>query len=88
MEVLKVAIPRRGMASDTCGRVSVTMLWKTVSESRMVTPETTNMRSSNAGSMTRQNGGESARIPRFHRHFVCALGCILDLDLLHQGSLL
>ena len=29
------------MASDTCGRVSVTMLWKTVSESRMVTPETT-----------------------------------------------
>ena len=30
------------MASDTCGRVSVTMLWKTVSESRMVTPETTN----------------------------------------------
>ena len=31
---------------------------------------------------------ESARIPRFHRHFVCALGCIWDLDLLHQGSLL
>ena len=35
-------VPRRGMASDTCGSVSVTMLWKTVSESRMVTPETAN----------------------------------------------
>ena len=38
-------VPRRGMASDTCGRVSVTMLWKTVSESRMVTPETEKRRS-------------------------------------------
>ena len=37
-------VPSRGMASDTCGRVSVTMLWKTVSERRMVTPETTNRR--------------------------------------------
>ena len=27
------------MASETCGRVSVTMLWNTVSERRIVTPE-------------------------------------------------
>ena len=32
-------VPRRGIASDTLGRASVTMLWKTVSESRMVTPK-------------------------------------------------
>lgn len=32
-------VPRRGIASDTLGRVAVTMLWKTVSERRMVTPK-------------------------------------------------
>ena len=32
-------IPKRGIASDTWGRVSVTMLWKTVRERRIVTPE-------------------------------------------------
>jgi len=32
-------VPRRGIASDTLGRASATMLWKTVSESRMVTPK-------------------------------------------------
>ena len=32
-------VPSSGMASDTLGRVSVTMLWKTVRERRMVTPE-------------------------------------------------
>ena len=32
-------VPRSGIASDTCGRVSVTMLWKTVRERRIVTPE-------------------------------------------------
>jgi hypothetical protein len=31
-------VPSRGIASDTCGSVSVTMLWKTVSERRIVTP--------------------------------------------------
>ena len=31
-------VPRRGIASDTCGRVSCTKFCKTVSESRMVTP--------------------------------------------------
>ena len=31
-------VPRRGIASDTLGRVSVTMLWNTVSDRRMVTP--------------------------------------------------
>jgi hypothetical protein len=33
-------VPRRGIASDTLGKVSVTMLWKTVRERRIVTPET------------------------------------------------
>jgi hypothetical protein len=32
-------IPSRGMASDTWGSVSVTMLWNTVSERRIVTPD-------------------------------------------------
>ena len=32
-------VPRRGIASETCGRVSVTILWKTVKERRIVTPE-------------------------------------------------
>lgn len=31
-------LPNTGMASETCGRVSVTRLWKTVNESSMVTP--------------------------------------------------
>ena len=36
----RVRVPSIGIASDTWGRVSVTMLWNTVSESRMVTPAT------------------------------------------------
>ena len=32
-------IPRRGIASDTLGKASATMLWNTVSERRIVTPE-------------------------------------------------
>ena len=32
-------VPSRGIASDTLGNVSVTMLWNTVSERRIVTPE-------------------------------------------------
>ena len=32
-------VPRSGIASETWGKVSVTILWKTVSERRMVTPE-------------------------------------------------
>lgn len=31
-------LPRTGIASDTWGSVSVTRLWKTVSDRRMVTP--------------------------------------------------
>ena len=31
-------LPSTGMASDTCGSVAVTKLWKTVRERRMVTP--------------------------------------------------
>ena len=46
------------MASDTCGRVSVTILWNTVSDSRMVTPVTEG-ESRNGGSTRRgdDNGG-------------------------------
>ena len=36
---VSAGIPSSGMASDTCGSVSVTMLWKTVRESRIVTPK-------------------------------------------------
>ena len=36
-------VPRRGIASETCGRVSVTILWKTVSERRIVTPANQNI---------------------------------------------
>ena len=35
----KQSVPSKGMASDTWGRLSVRILWKTVSESRIVTPE-------------------------------------------------
>ena len=34
----KDKVPSIGIASLTCGRVSVTMLWNTVNERRMVTP--------------------------------------------------
>ncbi len=32
-------IPKSGIASETCGSVSVTILWNTVRDSRIVTPE-------------------------------------------------
>lgn len=33
------SVPNRGIASETCGRVSATRLRNTVSDSRIVTPE-------------------------------------------------
>jgi hypothetical protein len=33
------SVPNRGMASETRGSVSVTMLWNTVSDRRIVTSE-------------------------------------------------
>lgn len=34
-------VPNKGIASETCGRVSATRFRNTVSDSKMVTPETT-----------------------------------------------
>lgn len=34
------SVPNKGIASETCGRVSATKLRKTVSDSRIVTPVT------------------------------------------------
>ena len=37
-EVIRAQIPNTGTTSETCGRISFTILWKTVSDKSTVTP--------------------------------------------------
>ncbi len=70
------------MASETCGRVSVTILWNTVSESRMVTPAKKQNRQDEYGEKKEEQAWKAPVPSRIEEP-----GRKLSLDLSHPADL-
>lgn len=72
---MNCSLPNKGIASDTCGKVSATKLRNTVSDRRIVTP----IKNSSVGILVSQplsvvktlykNVADNFRAPSFPRHF-------------------